>query len=126
MTITMNLRRHWWSVSTLVMALAYAAVSLSLPRSPAVVAFGDISILLLIATATAFLTWNAISTQGQVRLFWALIALGCLLWTVNQVLWTFYEVILRRDLPDPFIGDVILFLHIVPVMPAVALFSLRT
>jgi signal transduction histidine kinase len=36
-------------------------------------------------------------------------------------LWTLYEVILRRTLPDPFIGDVVLFVHVIPFMAAVAL-----
>ena len=64
---------------------------------------------------------NAVSTRGQVRLFWGLMALGCLLWSTNLALWTLYEVILRRTLPDPFIGDVVLFVHVVPFMAAVAL-----
>jgi signal transduction histidine kinase len=101
--------------------LAYAVMSLTLPQGRLIIAFGDLTVLLLIAGATAFLALSAIRSQGQVRLFWALIALGCLLWTVNQALWTFYEVILRRDVPEPFVGDVILFIHIVPFMAAVAL-----
>jgi signal transduction histidine kinase len=36
-------------------------------------------------------------------------------------LWTVYEVILRRTLPEPFVGDVILFVHVVPFMAAVAI-----
>jgi len=39
----------------------------------------------------------------------------------NLVLWTLYEVVLRRTIPDPFVGDVILFIHVVPFMAAVAL-----
>lgn len=119
--IQMNLGRHWWSVSAGAIALLYATVSLSLPRGPAVIVFGDVATLLLIAACTAVLARNAVVTLGQVRLFWALIAISCLLWTANQALWTYYEVVLRRDLPDPFVGDVILFIHIVPVMAAVAL-----
>ena len=38
-----------------------------------------------------------------------------------QMLWTYYEVILRRDVPDLFAGDIIIFLHIVPLMAALAL-----
>ena len=117
----MTLRRHWWSVSTVAIALLYAAVSLSLPRGPAIIVFGDVAVLLLIAASTAVLAGNAIMAGGQVRLFWALMAAACLLWTANQVLWTYYEVILRRDLPDPFFGDIILFFHIIPAMAAVAL-----
>ena len=32
-----------------------------------------------------------------------------------------FEVVLRKPLPDPFYGDVVLFLHIVPIMAAVAI-----
>ena len=55
------------------------------------------------------------------RLFWSLITLGISFWLTYQLLWTYYEVILRSDVPDLFAGDVILFLHIVPLMAALAL-----
>jgi diguanylate cyclase (GGDEF)-like protein len=35
-------------------------------------------------------------------------------------MWTYVEVYLRHEAPNPFVGDVILFLHIVPMMAAVA------
>jgi len=121
MMTAMALRRHWWSVSTAAIVLVYAAVSLTLPQGRPIIFFGDLVVLALLAAATAFLARSAWHSQGQVRLFWALIATGCFLWTINQALWSYYEVILRRDLPDPFIGDVILFIHVVPFMAAVAL-----
>ena len=55
------------------------------------------------------------------RLFWTLITLGITLWLSYQLLWTYYEAVLRRDVPDIFTGDIILFLHIVPLMAALAL-----
>jgi signal transduction histidine kinase len=55
------------------------------------------------------------------RLFWSLITLGISLWLMYQLFWTYYEVVLRTDVPDLFAGDVILFLHIVPLMAALAL-----
>src|SRR5208282_3812135 len=33
----------------------------------------------------------------------------------------YYEVVLRREVPDLYIGDVVLFLHVVPLMAALAL-----
>jgi len=101
--------------------LAYAIVSLNWPRGPALVLFGDITQLLLLALASAVMVANAVSNRGQTRLFWSLMAVGCFMWTANQAMWTFYEVVLGRALPDPFVGDVILFLHVVPLMAAVAL-----
>jgi signal transduction histidine kinase len=47
------------------------------------------------------------------------------LWTIDSSIWAYYELILRRDLPEPCIGDVILFIHIVTFMAAVALLPHR-
>ena len=55
------------------------------------------------------------------RLFWSLITLGLLSGSAINCFWTYYEVMLRRDVPDLFAGDVVLFLHIVPLMAALAL-----
>jgi len=46
--------------------------------------------------------------------------LGVSMWLGAQLLWTYFEVFLRQEAPNPFVGDVILFLHIVPMMAAVA------
>ena len=46
--------------------------------------------------------------------------LGCGIWLSVQILWTYVEVFLRTDVPNPFGGDVALFLHLVPMMGALA------
>jgi diguanylate cyclase (GGDEF)-like protein len=46
---------------------------------------------------------------------------GLAMWLVAQLMWSYIEVYLRHDAPNPFMGDVILFLHIVPMMAAVAI-----
>jgi len=46
--------------------------------------------------------------------------LGLVIWLVSQVMWTYFEVFLRHEAPNPFVGDVVLFLHVVPMMAAVA------
>lgn len=38
-----------------------------------------------------------------------------------QLIWTYFEVVRRQTVPNPFLGDVILFLHPVPMMWALAL-----
>ena len=43
------------------------------------------------------------------------------MWLGSQVTWTYFEVYLRQEVPNPFVGDVILFLHIVPMMAALAI-----
>jgi signal transduction histidine kinase len=116
--ISTRQRRIAWFVG---IPLVYATVSLSRPAGFALLAFGDIAQFSLLFIAFLLMVANAFSTRGQTRLFWGLMATGCLLWSANLSLWTLYEVIWRRALPEPFIGDVILFVHVVPFMAAVAL-----
>lgn len=91
------------------------------PRGPAMVAFGDVSALVLLLAASTAMLANAVSLR-RARAFWTLLGFGCLLWTIDIALWTYWEVIRKCDSPpDPFIGDVILFIHVVPFMAAIAL-----
>jgi len=114
--------KHPWRVACFAgILLIYASVSLSLPAGFGLLAFGDVAQFLLLFIAFLLMLGNAFSNRGQIRLFWGLMALGCLLWSANLSLWTLYEVIWRRTIPDPFIGDAILFVHVVPFMAAVAL-----
>jgi signal transduction histidine kinase len=114
--------KHPWRVACFAgIILVYASVSLSLSAGFALLAFGDIAQFSLLFIAFLLMLANALSTRGQTRLFWGLMAVGCLLWSTNLFLWTLNEVIWRRTIPDPFIGDVILFVHVVPFMAAVAL-----
>ena len=76
--------------------------------------------LLPLSGALAFLLPLA-QSRGRQRLFWALMSLGMALWFCYQMFWTYFEVLLRQDVPDLFAGDIVLFLHIVPFMAALAL-----
>jgi len=113
-------KKYWWTCAAALILLCSVA-ALTLHPGPALTAFGDISQLLLILGCTILMSANAVSGRGQARIFWGLMAAGCSLWTASAALWTYYEVLLRQDVPDPFVGDVILFIHIVPFMAAVAL-----
>ena len=48
-------------------------------------------------------------------------AAGCSLWLAAQVLWSILEVLFRKPVPNPFAGDIALFLHLVPLMAMLAL-----
>jgi signal transduction histidine kinase len=117
----MNISRNWRLIVVIGVILVYAVVSLSLPPGLPLTCFSDTVQFLLFFSASLLMLANAVSSRGQIRLFWALIAAGSFMSTTNLGLWALYEVVLRRPLPEPFIGDVILFLHIVPLMAAVAL-----
>ena len=104
----------------------HIVVSLLVPRSFGLTAFGDITQCILLGCATVAIVWNLGSSNLGVsnkkpQIFWVLMALGCGMWLSSQMLWTYFEVYLRQEVPNPFIGDVILFLHVVPMMAALAL-----
>src|SRR5208282_1396684 len=88
---------------------------------PRLTAFGDISMSLAALAATCALLLNVKSSARREQAFWTLFAMGLAFWLVGQFTWTYFEVILRKDVPNPFIGDVVLFLHPVPMMGALAL-----
>ena len=83
-------------------------------------AYGDLVPLFLgVAACIAFFR-NAVLLPKS-RVFWLLFGLGLIMWTSNQFWWTYYEVFRRVDFPEPFVGDIVLFAHIVPCMAAVVL-----
>jgi signal transduction histidine kinase len=99
----------------------YVLAALSLHNSPGLTAFGDIAQCLVALFACAGLFVNSAVSERRTRLFWILLGLGCATWLVGQSIWTYIELVLHQDAPNPFIGDVILFLHPVPMIGALAL-----
>lgn len=100
--------------------LAVAAVSVFAHPSPRLTTFGDLLALALLVVCCVAMLRNSFA-QNRSRAFWLLLSLGCVLWTINTASWAFYEVILRREIPEPCMGDVILFIHTATFMAAVAL-----
>ncbi|HUO33200.1 MAG TPA: HAMP domain-containing sensor histidine kinase [Bryobacteraceae bacterium] len=84
-------------------------------------AMGDLVPLVVLGAATYFSLRNTLDSQRHTRLFWGLMTASLAMWCFNLGCWAVYEVILRRPISDPFPGDIVLFLHIVPMMAAVAL-----
>lgn len=112
----------WSIVGAWVLLLgSYAVVSLTFRHSPQLTTFGDIGMCVVSLFATIALLFNVLAPGTRARAFWILLATGCGAWFVSQVVWTYFEVILRQEVPNPFLGDVIVFLHPVPMIAALAL-----
>jgi len=109
-----------WIVVASVPVFVQVLLSLLWPRSFELTAFGDLTQCILLLLGTLSILANATRARGKTRLFWALMTLGFGMWLGAQSLWTYFEVFLRQEVPNPFVGDVILFLHIVPMMAALA------
>lgn len=117
----MSKRNKVWlgAVAGILATLVFAA--LVLPKSFGLAALCDVIDCLLLASGAAAFVPLALRCRGRMRMFWSLISLGLTFWLGYQLLWTYYEVVLRREVPDLYIGDVVLFLHVVPLMAALAL-----
>ncbi|MGC1385227.1 MAG: HAMP domain-containing sensor histidine kinase [Candidatus Acidiferrales bacterium] len=100
---------------------SYLVMSLVAHRGPLLTAYGDFTQLAAAGFACAGLFMNSTTSQKRSRVFWVLLGAGCGIWLIGQAVWTYFEVILRQDVPNPFIGDVILFLHPVSMIGALAL-----
>jgi len=84
-------------------------------------AMGDVVPLLLMAAAVILYARNAYDSRGHTRLFWGLMTTGMAMWCFNQACWAWFEVWLRKPPSASFPGDIVLFLHVVPIMAAVAI-----
>ncbi|HET7439792.1 MAG TPA: histidine kinase dimerization/phospho-acceptor domain-containing protein [Terriglobales bacterium] len=118
----MSERSKLWVLAAAGLVFAQTVASLLLrAQTFELSVLSDITQCILLLSGTAALLPNIFRSRGRIRLFWALMTLGLVLWLFYQVLWIYFEVILRREMPDPYFGDIILFLHIVPMMAALAL-----
>jgi signal transduction histidine kinase len=86
----------------------------------ALVAASDLAQLFLLLSGTLSLVPLVRKSTGRARIFWALMTLGVGFWLLYQGLWCYFEVFLRKDVPDLFVWDVILFVHLVPMIAALA------
>jgi len=117
----MSERSRLWIVGVAALVCAQAVASLCLPQGFVLVALSDITQFILLLAGTVAMLPNVLATRGRIRLFWALMMLGMTFWMAYQGLWMYFEVLLRRDFPNPFGGDVVLFLHLVPMTAALAM-----
>jgi signal transduction histidine kinase len=115
--------RLTWVLATawLLLLGGYAAVAVWVPAGAGRTAFGDIFQCALPLLVNSALLINAINPNWRKNAFWMLLALGCSFWLAGQFIWTYIEVYQHHPLPDPFIGDIVFFLHTVPMIAALTM-----
>ena len=117
----MSRRAQVWGYCLASLVLAQIGALLLLPaRGFALTATSDLIQCGLLLCAALSCLPSVIFNTRRVRLFWALMGLGVVSWLGYQLLWTYIEVFQRREVPNLFAGDIIAFLHFVPMMAAVA------
>src|SRR5580704_14216212 len=116
--------RHYSKLWTAAVAACLATLVLAaliLPQSFRLTALSDIVQCLLLFSGALSLIPHIVRSSGRLRLFWTLITTGITFWFSYQLVWTYFEVWMRVDVPDLCAADMILFLHIVPLLAALAL-----
>lgn len=113
-------QRYRWFGAAAGITLAFAVVSLLAHKGGTLTAFADLAGLALMVAAAGITLKNAVDRPTQERGFWMLLAMGFFLWTANQTAWSYLEILLKQQIPDPFLFDIVLFFHTVPLIAAVA------
>ena len=115
-----KLRFASWPTALIGIVVIKAVLSLAVKPGSFLVSYSGISYFLLLLLATGFAIRNGIRQTLGSRPFWVLLAIAYGLWSLNQGLKLYYELGRHMDTPDNSIADPVLFLHIVPLMAAVA------
>jgi signal transduction histidine kinase len=113
-------RRLAWFVGISVLFLAvYAAISLSFPKNSHTLAIiADLTQCCVPLVANTGLLLNAGTPHWRRNFFWILMAMGCTLWLIGQLEWTYHELYLHKSLPDLYLGDILFFLRGIPMIAA--------
>jgi signal transduction histidine kinase len=117
----MSRRSKFWILAACGLVCAQVVASAILPNGFALVASSDLTQLILLLSGTLALLPVARVSHGRARIFWVLMMLGIGFWFSYQVFWCYFEVFLRQEVPNLFAGDVVLFLHLVPMIAALAM-----
>jgi hypothetical protein len=86
------------------------------------------SLFALVDMLLAALLWRSFGQGEALKPMWGSMALGLLLWTAGEMIWAYYELILKKETPYPSIADVGWTLGFIPLLIALSLRyrSLRT
>ena len=107
-TVTVEQRaRAWpWRAGVALLGLATIALAAGWGGEDIGTAIADGSALLTAAVATALLWRRARRTTGRARLPWLLLATAAALWATGELIWTWIEVVQRREVPFPSVADI--------------------
>jgi hypothetical protein len=118
-----DVRNHLklWVVVLAFLTLLQIAATLLAPRSFSLTLISDvIGFLLMLSVLFVFLI-DVIASPRQTRMFWTLLATCWGIRIVGQAMWMYFNLVLRKEVPNPFIGDILLCLSNIPVLAALLL-----
>ncbi len=89
-----------WVVVASLLVCAQLVLALSMKSSYPLTTFGDTSQCILLLGALLSVIPIAFQADGRTRIFGWLMSLGFVLWFSAQVLWTYFEVYRRQQVPN--------------------------
>lgn len=98
-----------------------AVACLLLPPGFFRIATSDIICGLLMLTALFSFAKRGLASEGRMRWFWMLQAAGWALWLGDQLIWIFFDLVLKRPMPTMSPADALLFLAGAPMIAGVLL-----
>ena len=107
-----------WAALVGFLSLTQIGATVLVPRSPRLTLINDVIEFVLILSALLVFLVNASASPRQTRLFWMLLAACWGVTLVSQVLWMYSDLVLRKEAPNPFVGDILLFLSNIPFLAA--------
>jgi PAS domain S-box-containing protein len=122
----MGPRSSSWPVALIGLVVIKAVLSLALAPGSFLISYSGISYFLLLLLATSFAIRNGIQNTLGTRPFWMLLAVAYGLWSLDQGIFLYYELGLHIDVPNNSIADPVLFLHVVPLIAALAILPHRS
>jgi signal transduction histidine kinase len=115
--------RLFWAVSAawVILLGSFIAIASGMPAGVHRSAIGNVLLCLLPLFVNGALLSNATTAHWHKNAFWMLLALGITLWLTGQFMWTYVEAYQQRAVPHPFLGDIVFFLHTVPMLAALTM-----
>jgi diguanylate cyclase (GGDEF)-like protein len=110
-----------WAALVGFLLLAQFAATVFVPRSLSLTLLNDVIEFVLILSALLVFLVNASASPRPTRLFWMLLAAGWGVTIVAQAMWMYFDLVLRKEAPNPFVGDILLFLSNIPFLAALLL-----
>jgi hypothetical protein len=111
-------RLYSWPTVTAALLITQAALSITLKQGAGLVAYCEISYLLLLLIASGVAVLNAVQSRQTIRLFWLFLAAAYGLWALVPCSW-FYNEVLHGKIPTFLFDNPPLFMHIVFMIAAV-------
>jgi len=94
--------RSWWPILVIALSVVQASLLLNAQSGAHLRTYSNLVNflhLLLVLLAAGLATRNALGSRRAIRLFWSLVALGCVFWALSSLSWIYYVAIRSQDHP---------------------------